>query len=137
MCDKGLDGLAHGKRELQRTEVESAVEAIQGDLERLLNLLEQKVSSVVLYLTADHGILWKIEHNWRLLDGIKSSHSRFTSQAVPKHLQDYVVRIENNHPPYYLLRYPYLSNPIAANDSGVHGGLSYQESFVPMAVFKG
>ena len=32
---------------------------------------------------------------------------------------------------YYLYHYPYLGSRIRANDSGVHGGLSYWESIVP------
>ncbi|MBI5668048.1 MAG: PglZ domain-containing protein [Chloroflexi bacterium] len=133
---EGLDGLAHGKRELRPSEVDIAVKAILQDIERLLNLLESKHLSVNLYLTADHGVLWKNEHSFRTLRGIRDSKPRFTSSCPAEEFREYTVRFENSYVPYYLYTYPYLGVPIRTNDSGVHGGLSYQESIVPFGKFK-
>ena len=133
---EGLDGLAHGKRELQRLEIESAVQAILNDVNRLIDLLSTSRQKVRLYLTSDHGILWKTEHAWELVNAGKGSHARFTSHRPSEDAMEYVVRAENVIP-YYLFRYPYLGTRITINDSGVHGGLSYQELITPLAIFQG
>lgn len=134
---EGLDGLAHGKRELQRVEIEGAIQAIRNDIERLMNIVLTKRSSVVLYLTADHGILWKYEHQWQILENMPSSHPRYTENTPPEMLHQYVLPTNNDQQTHYLLRYPYLTCRIPATDSGVHGGLSYQESIVPLLRLKG
>jgi len=131
---EGLDGLAHGKRELRRSEIEGAIKGILDDIERLLATLKSTGFSVCLYATADHGMLWKNEHQ---LDNRKLADSkpRYATRYSPE-LDEYTIRMENGGVPYYLLCYPYLGSAIRANDSGVHGGLSYQESIVPFIKFK-
>lgn len=127
---EGLDGLAHGKRELRSTEICSAAHALRHDIERLVELVRTKAEHAIVYVTADHGVLWKNEHDWIMLNqrGTKPRYARVQpEEAVLAH----ATRTEQNHIPYYLYHYPYLGSPIRQNDSGVHGGLSYQESFVP------
>lgn len=133
---EGLDGLAHGKRELSRLEIESAIDAIRQDIDRLLSALGKRDRTVSLYLTADHGVLWKTEHSWELIDQVKGNHPRFSEHRPPDTILDKAVRIVCAEKPYYLWRYPCLGVKIPINDSGVHGGLSFQESFVPFAIFR-
>ena len=133
---EGLDGLAHGKRELSRLEIESATDAIGQDIDRLLSALGKGDGTASLYLTADHGVLWKTEHPWELMDQVKGDHPRYAENRPPESVLDRAVRIVSAEKPYYLWRYPYLGAHIPANDSGVHGGLSYQESIVPLAIFR-
>lgn len=127
---EGLDGLAHSKRELRTPEVCGAVRALKDDIEHLCTVIQRKCQSSVIYITADHGILWKNDHNWEIINapGSKPRYSRSRPDEV---LLDYVVRMENSGNPFYVFTYPYLGAPIRKNDSGVHGGLSYQESLVP------
>jgi hypothetical protein len=134
---EGLDGLAHSKRELQRVEIEGALQAIWRDIERLLDLLLNRQSKVALYVVADHGILWKTEHSWRKLNRIQEGRSRYSTAAPHEDVQGYFVRMDNGQEPYFLCKYPYLVSNIPADDSGVHGGLSYQESFVPFIRLRG
>ena len=61
---------------------------------------------------------------------------RYSLKLPEDRLVEYTVKMENSGIPYYLFRYPYLGAAIRSNDSGVHGGLSYQESIVPFAKFK-
>lgn len=131
---EGLDGLAHSKRELHRSEINGAIQAVAADIEHLLDVLRQKGFSACVYVTADHGILWKKEHPWQdiKLPESKPRYAQHYSEAA----QDYAVRFENGGNPYYLLCYPFLGSPIRANDSGIHGGLSYQESIVPLMKFE-
>lgn len=133
---EGLDGLAHHKRELSRLEIEGAIQSIYDDVQRLLDALTRAGHRVCLYLTADHGILWKTEHSWETIPRIKDSHTRFTSTRPMDEVLERAVRVENSVP-YYLFRYPYLGKAILINDSGTHGGLSYQESITPFAIFRG
>lgn len=131
---EGLDGLAHGKRELHRSEIDGAIQAIADDIDQLLHILKRTGFSTCIYVTADHGILWKNEHTWQNLR-IPNSKPRYMFDRSD-FLQDQAVQFDNGGLTYYLLNYPYLGNSIRANDSGIHGGLSYQESIVPFIKFK-
>jgi hypothetical protein len=123
---EGLDGLAHGKRELSRWEVEGALQAIHNDISALLAILRQNFPGALVYVTADHGILWKHEHTFeRLL--LENSRPRYTEGIIPNYLQAYITELQG----YGALHYPYLGASINTNDAGVHGGLSYHESIVP------
>lgn len=128
---QGLDGLAHGKRELHQREVEHATLAILDDLKRLIALFRQKHLHTRIYVTADHGILWRNELSLKVFQPVTDSHPRFASHRPDSALEGTWVRFENSQVPYYLFRYPYIARAIPQNDSGVHGGLSYQESIVP------
>jgi hypothetical protein len=132
---EGLDGLAHSKREVSPAEIESTVVTIRQDVERLIEVLSRQNQRVCLYLIADHGILWKTEHNWQFLE-MMGSKPRYSTHRPDKDSDDRVVRFERSGQVYYSFIYPYLGSRIKADDSGVHGGLSYQESIVPFAKFE-
>jgi hypothetical protein len=133
---EGLDGLAHDKRELRPAEIETTIQTIFDDTMRVLELFRQKRLNTRLFLTADHGILWKSQHSFKLLTGLHDSKPRFTWHKPPELLANTAVRMDNGGIIYYLFSYPYLGRNISSNDSGVHGGFSYQESFVPFATFE-
>ncbi len=132
---EGLDGLAHSKRELSRSEIEGAITAIKNDVERLADLIKNKSRNGCIYLVADHGILWKNEHPWIVL-GVPDSKPRYTENCLDETILDHCVRFERSNHAYYSFCYPYLGTKIRSDDSGVHGGLSYQESIVPFAKFE-
>lgn len=127
---EGLDGMAHGKRELHPAEVSGAIVAIEKDVEQLKLVLQKNGLKSVIYITADHGILWKTHHDFFAID-VGKSKPRYSTTRPEEKLIDYVVRFEHENIPYYLLTYPYIGAKIRSNDSGLHGGLSYQESIVP------
>lgn len=133
---QGLDGLAHNRRELHSGEIEMATQTILDDVGRLFSLFERKGTKARIYLTADHGILWKRDLRTNFLLSVKDSHARFSEQRPDGAPVDSWVRTENDFIPYYLFRHPYLGHSIPADDSGVHGGLSYQESIVPFIKFE-
>lgn len=132
---EGLDGLAHSKRELSRAEVDGAIVAIRQDVERVMQVLSEQKRRVCLYLVADHGILWKTEHAWEFLD-LAGSKPRYSTTRPGELANSCTVRYERNGQVYYSFVYPYLGSRIKADDSGIHGGLSYQESVVPFAKFE-
>src|SRR5690606_26178513 len=115
---EGLDGLAHSKRELRATEVKSAIAALEHDIERLQEAIKRKSDYAVIYITSDHGILWKNEHDWEVL-GVPSSKPRYSTTRPDEILLEHVVRLENDGVSFYVFTYPYLGTKIRSNDSGV------------------
>lgn len=132
---EGLDGLAHSKREVSHAEIDGTVMAIRHDIERVIEILSQKKRKGCLYLVADHGILWKTEHDWQTID-VMGSKPRYSTTRPKESFHDCAVRYERSGQVYYSFIYPYLGSRIKADDSGTHGGLSYQESIVPFAKFE-
>ncbi len=129
---EGLDGLAHRRREVTSNEVQVAIEAIYNDYRRLVDLLADSGLRSAVYLTADHGILWKKQHPLRQLYNCRSQHPRYALEC-PYEEPSFVSRFETGCQTFYLFHYPHLGAQIRRNDSGVHGGLSYWESIVPFA----
>jgi hypothetical protein len=132
---EGLDGLAHSKRELSRAEIDGAILAIRQDVERVIHALGRQKRRVCLYLIADHGILWKTDIDWNLLN-LAGSKPRYSSAPLEENALGHAVCFERDGQVFYSFHYPYLGSRIRADDSGVHGGLSYQESLVPFAKFE-
>ena len=127
---EGLDGLAHSRREVTPREIEATVKAIHEDYRRLIDVLAAAELPGAVYLTADHGILWKAQHpDLQSVEGLRSTHPRY--QIGSSAAAEYGVQFSQAGQTYTLYRYPYLGAAIRSNDSGVHGGLSYWESLVP------
>jgi len=126
---EGLDGLAHSRREVSIGEIQATIKAIRDDFRYLIDLLVEKQIRGAVYLVADHGILWKNQHHWQVIDSNDAKRPRYATSSPNK--PDFTTRFHSDQQRFYLWRYPYLGRPIRANDSGVHGGLSYWESIVP------
>jgi hypothetical protein len=104
----------------------------------LMQVLSQKKLTARVYVTADHGILWRHEHNrhFEYIDDLDVATPRLSVRQTKEEWDQYSVRIEAEGVVYYPLKYPFLGSKIKANDNGVHGGISYQESIVPFAMFE-
>jgi len=126
---EGLDGVAHRRREVTTADVDAAVQAIRADVLSLFDELQTRPRPIAVYLTADHGILWKAQHSLEMLQTENRAHPRYATTAP--HEQDKSTRFAFDKQTFYLYHYPYIGAPIRRNDSGVHGGLSAQESLVP------
>jgi len=126
---EGLDGLAHNRREVTPAEVRQVVQAIRSDALALLDALHHGPRPAALYLTADHGILWKSEHPFEMLETSDRSHPRYGLRP-PAGLQ-HTTRFGFDEQIFYVYHWPHVGTAIRRNDSGVHGGLSVQESIVP------
>ncbi len=129
MVREGLDGLAHGRREVSQQEIKTTIEDIYQDFRYLIKLLTEKEVHGAIYLVADHGLLWKKQHKWQLIKDTGSKHPRYTTSNpnTPEATTEFSTEWQK----FYLWHYPYLGRQIKANDSGIHGGLSYWESVVP------
>lgn len=126
---EGTDGLAHSRRELTDGEVTATVSAIHQDFQLLVQLIAEREVRGAVYLTSDHGVLWKHQHDFVRLAEERATSPRYTRKQ-PFHSQ-YTTSSETQAGEYYLYHYPYIGRKIRTNDSGVHGGLSYWESIVP------
>ena len=126
---EGLDGLAHGRREVTPAEVRQVVQAIRADALALLDVLREGPRPAALYLTADHGILWKAGHAFEMLTTDDRVHPRYGTR--PPITPGHATRFTFDEQTFYVYHWPYLGAAIRRNDSGVHGGLSVQESIVP------
>jgi hypothetical protein len=123
----GLDGAAHRQRE--KPNVAAIVTDIFTDFERLTTLFERKGISAQLYLTSDHGILWAYEHTLQVYEFSNADHPRHYEHGKRS---QHVLNVEFEGKEFALLEYPYLRRELRANEWGVHGGLSFEESVVPL-----
>lgn len=126
----GTDSLAHGRREVSGAEVAATVQAVHRDLQALVNLLRESSVLGAIYLTSDHGMLWKNQHPLQKLDGYSTLHPRYTMEGLGPDVS--TVRLRRGNIDFHLFKYPFIGATIRANDGGVHGGLSYWESIVPL-----
>ncbi len=123
----GLDGAAHRQRE--KPNVEAMVADIMTDFQRLAAVFERKGVSAHLHLVSDHGILWAHEHNLQVYEFSGADHPRHYEHAKRG---EHVLTVEFEGKEFALLEYPYLRRELRANEWGVHGGLSFEESVVPL-----
>jgi hypothetical protein len=126
---EGLDGLAHHRREVSTGEIKATVAAIRRDYRHLIQNIAKTGLRGSVYLTSDHGILWKKQHELEKVYVGRGKHSRYMLSA-PKNLEHF-SEVPTIHQTFYLCHYPYLAAHIPSNDSGVHGGLSSWENIVP------
>lgn len=126
---EGTDGMAHRRREVTDREIKATVEAIHDDFRRLIRLIADSGLRGAVYLTADHGILWKKKHQFTWLPEQHAAHVRYTREQPSSTQQASLFSMQDGD--FYSYLYPYIGRNIRANDSGIHGGLSYWESIVP------
>jgi hypothetical protein len=125
---QGLDGLCHKHRD--RPNPKNYVKQLAQDWESLLTLLQKRGISGRIYLTSDHGILWKEGHDFQVFSQGKWGDSpRYLKYSYPS---SYTLDLEFEENIYSLLNYPYLSRNFRVNEWGMHGGLSFEESIVPL-----
>lgn len=123
----GLDSAAHRQRE--KPNVAVMVADILTDFERLAEVFKHKGISTWLHLISDHGILWTHEHNFQVYESGSADHPRHYEHAKRS---EHVLNVEFESKEFALLEYPYLRRALRANEWGVHGGLSFEESVVPL-----
>ncbi len=119
----GLDSIAHRQRE--KPNREAIVKDILRDYERLTHLFNEKGVSASVHLISDHGILWADEHEVRVYEYGGADHPRHYEHVKRS---ENVLNVEFEGKEYAMLNYPYIRRELRANEWGVHGGLSFEES---------
>jgi hypothetical protein len=125
---EGLDQLCHRHRD--QPDVEATVQQLGNEFLVLAQRVRERGVSATLFLTADHGILWRHEHNLRIY-GVSSGNvpPRYYEGLISGELLWRVNFLGND---YSLLAYPFIRRQLRSTEWGVHGGLSFEESFVPL-----
>lgn len=123
----GLDSIAHRQREAPN--VAAMVSGIFSNFQRLIEIFKHKGVSAWVYLVSDHGILWAHEHNFQIYEFSSAEHPRHYEHAKSG---EHTLIIEFEGKEFALLEYPYLRRRLRSNEWGVHGGLSFEESIVPL-----
>ncbi len=127
----GLDSVAHHQRDTPN--VATMVADILSDFQRLLEIFKHKGITSWIHLISDHGILWAHEHNFQLYELSNAHHPRYYEYAKQG---DHTLTVEFAGKEFALLEYPYLRRDLRANEWGVHGGLSFEESIVPWLSYR-
>ena len=122
----GLDGIAHRQRD--KPNVAAGVADILNDSEQLAAAFERKGLNTWVHLVSDHGILWAHEHALQPYEFSGAKHPRYYEYAKAS---EHVLTATFEGKEFALLAYPYLRRELRANEWGVHGGLSFEESVVP------
>jgi len=123
----GLDGVAHRQRD--KPNVAAGVADIINDFERLTAMFERKGLNTWVHLVSDHGILWTHEHTLQPYEFSGAEHPRYYEYAK---FGTHVLTVTFEGKEFAVLEYPYLCRELRANEWGVHGGLSFEESVVPL-----
>jgi hypothetical protein len=127
----GLDSISHRHR--GRPPVSAIADHLYRDI--ALQLLE-RISSIgataIVYITADHGVLWKPEptsHDQFISLNHPSSGSRRYRRGSIMTPHSKVITLQGSS--FTLLEYPFVFTKPSSLEWGLHGGISFQESFVP------
>jgi hypothetical protein len=124
-----LDEYAEGHRStVPRAAV---VQQIRTRLEAMLEILSHKGLPGVLMAISDHGILWKADDH--PMERVSLAGARYTEgRGGPGRGRCF----EADGRFYWVLDYPQMGRNWLANEQGVHGGISYQESVVPFITWE-
>ncbi len=131
----GLDQYAHGERgEDIEDNREVTLQNIRRELIELKNILESKGRPALIYLTSDHGLLWRDQTQFDIIGNVAGSSSpRYCQVDKIGELDETKGRtIETTDQAYFQLHPNYLRRKLHRNEFGVHGGLSYTESVIPL-----
>jgi hypothetical protein len=135
----GLDGYAH--RQKRRPPVAAIVKEVQQEFEQLSmscsDLCSEMGLRACLYLTADHGILWRDEFEPEVLGNAPANSSpRWCGWRDLYQQRDKGHRFVVDNMEYYCLGFPKLRRQLRIDEQGVHGGISFQESIVPFITMR-
>jgi len=136
----GLDGFAHEQK--RKTPVSALVDEIKVEFDALARLLDnsckQPSMRFSLYLTSDHGILWRDQFDPQVIGNVPGkTNPRGCSWRELYHQRDKGRRFYVGDKDFYCLGFPKLRRPLHIDEQGVHGGISFQESIVPFIKLTG
>lgn len=129
---EGLDELVHRRRELSATERAATVQSVHDDLEALIALVRSQQLHALIALIADHGIVWRDETAFKVVEYTGQSwHGRYSD--YPPVSPEVATRFGSTYcyHPGLLCRHP------RSTEAGFHGGLSARESLVPFLMMEG
>jgi hypothetical protein len=131
----GLDGFSHHSK--RKPPAATITAEIIKEMIALASLLDELGCSACVFLTSDHGILWRDEIDFQVVGHAPAGSSprcctwqELYSQSEPG--RRFVVGKQE----FFCLGVPLLRRPLRIDEQGVHGGISFQESVVPFLLMK-
>lgn len=126
----GLDQDSHNRKEDPNRKAE--VQAIVDDIRTLHETVEDLVDKFRIFVTADHGILWRdqLPPDPPIACDDYHPHARYIEGEG--NVEGGRVIWESDGTVTTGLAYPYLTRDLDNTEWGVHGGFSYYESIVPL-----
>ncbi len=131
----GLDGYAHHQK--RKPPVAALVDTIMDEMLALADLFGKAGRTSRIYLTADHGILWRDEFEPHIVGRAPAGASPRSCEWRDLYRQDETGRrfaVAGRE--IYCLGYPKLRRALRIDEQGVHGGISFQESIVPFLTMR-
>jgi hypothetical protein len=128
----GLDQLCH--KSYEQPLIEAHVERLLKKFDELGEVVREKKRTGMIYLTADHGILWKNRGRLEIIHEELQEASHCPRYLDGKILRDYTFPVSSWGKNYSLIRYPYITRALKRNEWGVHGGLSAPECIIPLLI---
>lgn len=135
----GLDGYAHGQK--RSPPIAAVVEEVRQEFGQLgalcAELCKKAKMRACMYLTADHGVLWREEFQPEVIGNAPGkSSSRWCGWRDLYQQRDSGRRFLIDEEEYYCLGFPKLRRNLRIDEQGVHGGISFQESIVPLMTLR-
>lgn len=126
----GLDGYTHHQK--RQPPIAAIVNQIYQEFKSLAKLCTDLGLSAHLYLTSDHGILWRDEFEGVIVGNAPGkANARWCTWKDLYQQNESGKRFVINQQEYYCLGFPKLRRSLHIDEQGVHGGISFQESIVP------
>ncbi len=131
----GLDEFAHRQREAPGPVRDAVVSAVQSDFNALIGLAHDRGLRVLAALLSDHGLAWRDEREWRVVERWEHSwHGRYSEK--PPSVNHLATQLGTGALQAYCYHPGLLCREPRSNEAAFHGGLSASESFVPFIVLE-
>ncbi len=124
---QGLDQASHRHRD--KPDIAAITRQIVNELMELQHILGEMGLTGTIFLTADHGVLWASEHDLKLYEAGGGNIPPRYYEGLRR--GEVLWRVQFEGDDFSLLTYPFVRRNLRSNEWGVHGGLSFEESFVP------
>ena len=126
----GLDQDSHNRKE--EPNKSAVVQDIRDDLQKLHETASKLSDKFQIFLTADHGILWRdqLPAAPSIVCEEHHPHARFVEGS--SNIKEGRTILDSDGTKTTGLGYPHLTRELKNTEWGVHGGFSYYESIVPL-----
>ncbi len=124
----GLDGVCHSHRE--KPNIDAMLDQLKLDVEQIVEAICSSEKTVRIFIASDHGILWFKEQKV-MPSQLRSTSARYTYAKSPSDMSGITIA-EAGETFTVLTGDEAIARNRKVTEWGFHGGISAQESFVPL-----
>lgn len=124
----GLDGVCHSHRE--QPNIDAMLSQLKLDIEQIVKAVGPSQKTVRVFITSDHGILWFKKQKVMPFQSGRAS-ARYTYKESSSDISRITIA-ESGQPVTVLTGDKIIAKNRKVTEWGFHGGISAQESFVPL-----